>query len=289
MVVRRSVLQSAISIEAFYAIVRFQIKNPALVCTATFTESLSAELSDRTRSASNCYCGEAGLSHGTALFVLVRYFYLPPCLRSTKHYVLNISERPICTTERILHALLADHRRISSFLLRCYSTGIVFCSCCPNKTSRFVPYFRLRVLQLPTWNEMPVCGASLLASSLVVTVWDVRGHEFARVTSLLPESVRLYCSPAALCLLAFLAAFLLAVISPVFLSDLPAFFFGEYLSHLQCGYVFLVPSVWIALFLYSRLTAPMQGHATLTLSCGAFYPYCLWLLSLGSLKQEFAD
>jgi len=150
MIARRSVLQSAISIEAFYAIVQFQIKNPASAYTATFTGSLSAESNERTRSASDCSCGEAGLSHGTALFVLVRYFYLPPCLRSTKHYVLNISERPICTTERILHALLADHRRISSFLLRCYSTGIVFCSCCPNKTSRFVPYFRLRVLQLPT-------------------------------------------------------------------------------------------------------------------------------------------
>jgi len=188
-------------------------KNPALAYTAMLTGTLSAESNERARSASDCYCGEAGLPHGTALFILVRYLYLPPCLRSTKYYVLNIYERLICTTERILHALLADHRRISSFLLRCYSTGIVFCSCCPNETSRFVPYFRVRVPQLPTWNEMPACGASHLASSLVVTVWDVRDHELARVTSL---SLRLYCSPAASCLLAFLAAFLLAVISPAF-------------------------------------------------------------------------
>jgi len=150
MVVRRSVLQSAISIEAFYAIVRFQIKNPALVCTATFTESLSAELSDRTRSASNCYCGEAGLSHGTALFILVRCFYSPSCLRSIRHYLLNISELLICTTGRISHALLADHRHISSFLLRPCHTGIMLCSCCSNKTSRFVTYFRMRVSQLVT-------------------------------------------------------------------------------------------------------------------------------------------
>ena len=156
----------------------------------------------------------------TRAFILVRHFYLPPCLRGTKHYVLNIYERPICTTERILHALLVDHRCIYSFSLRCYSTSIVFCSCYPNKISRFVPYFRLRVPQLLTWNEIPRCGASLLASSLVVTVWDVRDHELARVTSL---SLRLYCSPASSCLLAFLAAFLLAVISPAFLSNLPAF------------------------------------------------------------------
>ena len=224
MVVRRSVLQSAISIEAFYAIVRFQIKNPALVCTATFTESLSAELSDRTRSASNCYCGEAGLSHGTALFILVRCFYSPSCLRSIRHYLLNISELLICTTGRISHALPADHRHISSFLLRPCHTGIMLCSCCSNKTSRFVTYFRMRVSQLVTWNEMSVCGASFLASSLIVTVWDVRDHKLARVTSLLSESVRLYFSPAASCLLVFLAAFLLAVISPIFLSVLSAFF-----------------------------------------------------------------
>jgi len=150
MVVRKSVLQSAILIEAFYAIVRFQIKNPALAYTATFTGSLSAESNERTRSASGFYCGEVGLSHGTALFVLIRYLYLPPCLRITKHYVLDIYERPICITEKILHALLAGHRRISSSMLRRCSTGIVLYSCCSNKTSRFVPYFRLRVPQLST-------------------------------------------------------------------------------------------------------------------------------------------
>ena len=99
-------------------------KNPALAYTATFTGSLSAESNERTRSASDCYCGEVGLSCGTARFILVRYFYLPLCLRSTEHYVFNIYERPICTTERMLHALLADHCHISSFLLRCYSTAL---------------------------------------------------------------------------------------------------------------------------------------------------------------------
>ena len=103
---------------------RSQIKNPATAYIATFTGNLSAESNERTRSASDCYCVEAGLSRRTALFILVRYFYLPLCLRSTEHYVLNIYERPICITERILHALLADHRHISSFLLRCYSTAL---------------------------------------------------------------------------------------------------------------------------------------------------------------------
>jgi len=31
-----------------------------------------------------------------------------------------------------------------------------------------------------------------------------------------------------------------------------------------------------------------QGHATFTLSCAVFYCYYLLLLSLDSLKQEFA-
>jgi len=77
MIVRRSVLQSAISIEAFYAIVRFQLKNPALAYTATFAGSFSAGWNERTRSASDCYCGEAGLSHGLELsFWFVIFIYL---------------------------------------------------------------------------------------------------------------------------------------------------------------------------------------------------------------------